>query len=589
LPQIAPDLGHRYEPFPLTDVQQTYWIGRCGMYDLSACGANVYMEFEFADESGLVLERFGLALERLIARHDILRLIILPDGRAQILQQVPQYPIEVVDLRGHGPELVAAELQKVQTRMRMSQAAIDRWPLFEFMAHKLDNERIRLHARLDALLIDGASRVALLKELPLLMLDPLAPRPALEFSYRDYALAWSAIEETTLYRRSRAYWLGRLESLPPAPELPLARDINPLTPSLFKNRTLTLLEPDAWTRLKTRAADAGLTPSGLVVSAFAEVLAYWSKSQQFTFSLVSALRPPIHAQMTEIIGNFNTVYLLAVDTSPDTFEDRARRVQRQILTDLQHRYFSGLRVLRELNRRRGGSPNASMPVLFNSVVEYSHPSYRRVDGGEAKAVAEADDPHGLEVMDGSVYLPQVLLIPTVSEEKDGSLLCKWQSAEEVFSAGLMQEMLKAYALLLKRLADNEESWREPLIRMGTPAQLEVDGQPTRERAATGLKPLQETGGFVAPRDALEQRLAKLWEDILHVAPIGIRDDFFSLGGDSLMVARLVVRIRQQFGHEFELSAIFQEATIEHLAHALRLQAGHSIFRDPDGAMPQRKD
>lgn len=579
-PQIEPDLAHRHEPFPLTDVQQTYWIGRSGMYDLSTVGANVYMEFEFADPGGLVLERFALALERLIERHDILRVIVLPDGRGEILNQVPQYRITVVDLCGLDQELVEAELQKVQERMRMSKAAIDRWPLFEFMAHRLENERIRLHARLDAMLIDGASRVALLKELDLLMLDPETPHPPLEFSYRDYALAWSGIEDTAIYQRSRDYWMARLESLPPAPDLALARDINPVTPSLFRNRSLTLLGPRAWAQVKNRAARSALTPSGLVVAAFAEVLAYWSKAPQFTIGLVSALRPPIHPQIHEIIGNFNTIYLLAVDTSLPTFEGRAKRLQRQILSDLQHRYFSGLRVLRELNRRQGGSPRAAMPVLFNSVIEYSHPSYKRRNAEDLNAEAEADDPYGLKVVDGSVYLPQVLLIPTVSEEKDGSLLCKWQSAEDVFQLGLMQDMLNAYARLLERLSEGQESWREPLIRVATSAQ--ESSKSMREAATAEVAPPKEEKAFVRPRDALESQLAKIWEDLLNVRPISIADDFFALGGDSLLVARLMAEIRQSSGQDLKLFTFFQESTIEHLASSLRQQSSHLILNEPTG-------
>src|SRR5215831_18864191 len=46
LPLIVPNRKERYHPFPLTDPQQTYWIGRSGFFDLSACGTNVYVEFE---------------------------------------------------------------------------------------------------------------------------------------------------------------------------------------------------------------------------------------------------------------------------------------------------------------------------------------------------------------------------------------------------------------------------------------------------------------------------------------------------------------------------------------------------------------
>src|SRR6185369_12559312 len=49
--------------------------------------------------------------------------------------------------------------------------------------------------------------------------------------------------------------------------------------------------------------------------------------------------------------------------------------------------------------------------------------------------------------------------------------------------------------------------------------------------------------FIAPRDVLELRLAQIWEEILDRRPIGVRDDFFKLGGHSILAARLMARIQ----------------------------------------------
>jgi thioesterase domain-containing protein/acyl carrier protein len=81
------------------------------------------------------------------------------------------------------------------------------------------------------------------------------------------------------------------------------------------------------------------------------------------------------------------------------------------------------------------------------------------------------------------------------------------------------------------------------------------------------------GTLVAPRDALEQRLVHIWEDLLGVHPIGIHDNFFLLGGHSLLAVRLMARIQQQFAHDLPITALFQNATIEQLASLLRSPAG----------------
>ncbi len=75
--------------------------------------------------------------------------------------------------------------------------------------------------------------------------------------------------------------------------------------------------------------------------------------------------------------------------------------------------------------------------------------------------------------------------------------------------------------------------------------------------------------FVAPRDALELQLSRIWEDILGVHPVGVTDDFFELGGHSLLAVRLAAQVRQQLGRDLQLMALFQNATVEQLASALR--------------------
>jgi amino acid adenylation domain-containing protein len=75
-----------------------------------------------------------------------------------------------------------------------------------------------------------------------------------------------------------------------------------------------------------------------------------------------------------------------------------------------------------------------------------------------------------------------------------------------------------------------------------------------------------------PRDALELRLARLWEDVLGVRPIGPADDFFALGGHSLLATQLVARIERAFGQELPLAAVVNEMTVERVASRLRAGA-----------------
>jgi amino acid adenylation domain-containing protein/FkbM family methyltransferase len=76
-------------------------------------------------------------------------------------------------------------------------------------------------------------------------------------------------------------------------------------------------------------------------------------------------------------------------------------------------------------------------------------------------------------------------------------------------------------------------------------------------------------GRVPPRDGLDLELIAIWEDLLGVSAIGIRDDFFALGGHSLLGARLMTRIRERLGVALPLSQLLLAPTIERLADLLR--------------------
>jgi thioesterase domain-containing protein/acyl carrier protein len=74
---------------------------------------------------------------------------------------------------------------------------------------------------------------------------------------------------------------------------------------------------------------------------------------------------------------------------------------------------------------------------------------------------------------------------------------------------------------------------------------------------------------LAPRNAVEERLARIWENVLGVEPIGVRDNFFELGGHSLSAARLFAGIEEVFGKSLPLPLLLQAPTIEQLAAALQ--------------------
>jgi hypothetical protein len=74
---------------------------------------------------------------------------------------------------------------------------------------------------------------------------------------------------------------------------------------------------------------------------------------------------------------------------------------------------------------------------------------------------------------------------------------------------------------------------------------------------------------VEPRDELERRLVNIWQDVLAVAPIGVRDSFFDLGGHSLLAVRLFARSSRRWASTCPLATLFEAPTIEGQAVFIR--------------------
>lgn len=467
LPAIQPDQENRYQPFPLNDMQQAYWIGRTDAFDMGNVSIHSYTEIDIVD---LDIERLNRAWQQLIGRHDMLRAIVLPNGQQQILAQVPPYEIKVLDLRRQDSEKIAAQIEAIRDRLSHQMLPLGQWPQFEILGSRLDEKRTRLHMSIDGWCLDGRSLQLLFRELKEIYDAPNQFRPPLELSFRDYVLATIALEDSPIYQKSLDYWLSRIPTLPPAPEFPLAQNPSALKQPRFVDLNYRL-ESQAVQRLTSRAAKASLTLAGILLAVYTEVMRSWSKSPRFTINVPRFNRLPLHPQVNDIMGEIASFTLLEVDQpSNEPFEIRAGRIQSQLWNDLEHDYVSGVRVLRELAKLQGRAGGTMMPIIFTTIPRYlDDKKDKSLDDNKDKNLA--DIPLG-EVVYKVYKTPQVWIDSLYFLEVDGSLIYSWQVVDDLFPEGMVNDMFDTACRLLQRLADEEEAWQETTQRFIPSAQLE---------------------------------------------------------------------------------------------------------------------
>lgn len=471
LPKVVPNLTERYQPFPLTDVQQAYWIGRSGTFELSNVSTHVYFEIEIVNFD---LEGFEKAWQRLIDRHEMLRMIINSDGQQQILEHVPPYKVKVIDLGEKDSALAVSELAEIRSQMSHQILPADQWPLFDIQIARLDQNQARLHISIDLLIADSWSVEILLTELAELIQNPDVDFTPQRLSFRDYVLAKASLRDSQLYCKSKEYWQNRLATLPPSPELPLNKGLSTVKHPSFV-RYSRELSSDTWDRLKKKATEFNLTASGLLLAAFAEVLTIWSKSPQFTLNLTLFNRLPIHPDVNHVVGDFTSLTLLAVDNSgPDSFEMRARRIQKQLWSDVKYSYYSAVQVLRDLVKlQKHPLGTALMPVVFTSMLAQETLRQEKFNNSQTGA-SSTKQSVSIQSLGNFVYTitqtPQVYLDHQVLE-MEGTLILTWDALEEVFPHNFLEDMFAAYCDFLNRLAYEDELWLATTRQLLSQAQL----------------------------------------------------------------------------------------------------------------------
>ncbi|MGJ8628724.1 MAG: amino acid adenylation domain-containing protein [Sulfitobacter sp.] len=443
LPQITADPDNQFAPFPLSDIQQAYLVGRQDQLSLGGVAAHSYNELRI---TGFDVPRFNTALNQVINRHDMLRVIFTADGQQQVLENTGPYQIAVQDVAGQDAPSQDAAL--TATRNRMSHQVLDAgiWPLFAFEVTRLSEDVVHLHMSLDALIVDAASTSLFMRELLAFYFDPELSLPPVGVSFRDYILAEKALRTTPPYQNALSYWMTRFEHIPKGPDLPLVCDPENLKSPQFVRRD-KVVPAETWQTIKHNAAAEKITPSGMLLAAFCLVLRRFSQSPEFSLSLPVFNRLPLHEDVGSVIGDFTSVLLFQNTTSAQgSFADYAKSVQKALWRDMDHAQVSGIEIMRELGRKHGQQP-AGLPVVFNSTLT------EMVQPAPIRRPQDRLDAQSIHTI---TQTPQVWLDHTIMEE-DGALVFNWDSIDTLFPAGLMDAMFADYLKILETL-EKREGW-----------------------------------------------------------------------------------------------------------------------------------
>jgi epothilone synthetase B len=467
---IVPDPDHRHDPFPLTEIQKAYWMGRDPAFPLGGVGIHGYFE---VDCPNLDVAGLEAAWNAVVHRHDMMRAVVSPDGSVRVIADPPRYAIALEDLSAAPPAMREERIATLRARMSHRVYDVSAWPLFEIRALRLEDSKTRLFYSEDAIHIDLASSACVMSEwLSLYRGERLPPLPVL--SFRDYVLAVEAHRSAAGPFPTAAK--GACE-LPDPPALPRSPDHDGAM--IFRRRKVTI-DAGLWASLKAAAAERSLTPSDVLLAAYADVLGGWSAQARFLINVTLQRRQPLHPDIGRITGDFTDFTLLDVDVGGDrTFRERAISLRDRLWRNLEELDASGPAMLRHLAEARGTPGAYLVPYVYTSALGTE--GYRGI-GKLGEIVYEV------------TQTPQVLIDQQVLE-CDGALVLSWDAVDGAFAPGLIETMFAALERQLRDLARSGDAWD----RRGRPP------IPPAERA--GRERLNDTAGAF-PNLRLEELFAR---------------------------------------------------------------------------------
>ncbi len=427
------DRNQLYEPFPLTNVQQTYYLGRFHNFELSNLSTHVYTEFRY---STLDLSRLEGAFNTLIRRHHALRTVFV-DGEQRFLPEVPRYRIEFHDLRD------AEELAELRDRYSHKTYDPERYPLFDIVVSRVAGV-YRLHVSFDAIIVDMTSFGVLFDEWARLYREPDLVLSEPEISYRDYVLGYERVRDSDLLTEAQQYWESKVDNYRIDLNLPLRVRPSTVEKPFFCRKTATIPAP-VWREVLAKCRRFGISPTALVLEVYGQVLAHWSGQDQVCVNLTLFNRLPLHPDVPRLVGDFTVLSLFDHRTRRDLgIAAKVRNVHDELLRDIDHNLFDGVDVQRLLKTTRRLPANQVVaPAVLTSTLG---------TGDSAHLFELVLDDHYEGVDHAISQTSQVWLDNKAYETLDG-FVAEWDYVDQLFDESVIDAMHSAYCWSLERLAE----------------------------------------------------------------------------------------------------------------------------------------
>jgi amino acid adenylation domain-containing protein/non-ribosomal peptide synthase protein (TIGR01720 family) len=537
--------------YPLSPMQQ----GMLYHSVLAADGSPAYVEqFTCAIDGPLDAQAFRTAWKQVIARHTALRTAVFWTGVEQPVQVVftrVDMPWSVEDWR----DVPAADRERRFAQFAATDRArgirLDEPPLARCALIRVGDAAWRFVWTSHHLLLDGWSTGLVLQEVFACYEAAVTGSPASLPPARPYGeyIDWLGRQDAA---RADAYWRQRLHGFSTPTPLPAATPAGAGLPRIA--RTELRLTDAVRTQLADRARDHRLTLNTVVRGTWALLLAAHARRQDVVFGATVAGRPGSLPEVERIVGLFINTLPIRVRVERDApLVDWLHRLQID-QADLDQFSYSALADV----QRASGVPHRT-PLFETLLVFQNYEIDESLDPASSGLAVER-----VEVSEETNYPLTVVVVPS-----DGLLALSYDTSR--YDEASARALLLEVEARLEAFARDPRQTVEHALTIGRGQLGHVERTIASEDAtvATEATAAPAARRYVPPRNAVERRLVRIWEQVLGHTAIGVTDDFFDLGGHSILAMKLVSAIQIWFDRAVPLADLLAHPTIERLAETLQ--------------------
>jgi natural product biosynthesis luciferase-like monooxygenase protein len=534
--------SERVNETPLSFGQQRIWF----LHQLEP-GSHYNDHFDLLVHGPLNIQILERAINEIVRRHDTLRSSFSDcDGEPiQTIAQELAVSLPVTDLS----HLPASKREREAVRLAVEDCNrpfdLERAPLFRCSLVRLAPDDHLLILTFDHIIIDGWSHGVFLSELTALYDAFLADRPSpladLPIQYSDFADWQQRWMKENAIAGHLQYWKEQLRGAPSLLEFPTDRP-RPRIQSFRGARLPFTLERPLIDAIAGVGREESCTLFMVLLAGFQTILACRSGAEDIVIGSPIANRN--RHEIEPLIGSFMNTLALRGDLSGNPiFLELLQRVRKTALDAYAHQDLPFEKLVAEIRPAR----NLSYSPIFQVMFILQNTPMPIAQAGSIK-FAQKDIDTGSSKMDLTLNL---------EESADGCT--GWvEYSTDLFDRTTIERLIHQYQFLLKSIVANPAR-RLSELGLESVAEEAIPDACIKRTAASepGEDPLLGT--------SIEIKLASICSEVLSVQQVAANDNLFDLGGHSLLITRIISRIRNFFQIDVPIHAFFETPTVAAIA------------------------